>query len=130
MGKGSAEQSSTEKQKAIGSYIVKVVAMSGSGNRISTHAVTFPVTVIAPIFYFVLSATVTTVPVSSSTALTVKIAGTLGLKDNVTVGLVISGGNLSPPPTLSQNTTIAYVTSPSPNATVLVSITTASATPP
>ncbi len=128
--KGSVDTSCNVKANAIGSYIVTVVAMSGSGNRISTHAVTFPVTVIAPSFYFVLSATVTTVPVSSSTALTVKIAGTLGLKDNVTVGLVISGGNLSPPPPLSQNTTIAYVTSTSPNATVLVSITTASATPP
>jgi CARDB protein len=115
---------------AIGSYIVTVVAMSGSGSRTSTHAVTFPVTVIAPSFSIVLSATVTTVPVSSSTTLNVKIVGNLGLKDNITIGLGISGGNLSPLPAISQNITIAYLTSTSPNATVLVTITTSSTTPP
>jgi len=111
--------------QAIGSYIVIVTATSGSDGRTSNHAVSFQVAVIKPSYSIILPSTVTTVSVRSSTNISVIISGNHGLADNVTVDLSASSTSLS----VTQNATIARLTSASPNATILVTIIASSNTP-
>jgi len=111
--------------QAVGNYIVIVTATSGSDGRTSNHAVSFQVAVIKPSYSIILPSTVTTVSVRSSTNISVIISGNHGLADNVTVDLSASSTSLS----VTQNATIARLTSASPNATILVTIIASSNTP-
>jgi len=109
--------------QALGDYIVIVTATSGSSGRTSNHAVSFQVAVIKPSYSILLPTTsVTTVSVGSSTSINVIISGNHNLADNVTIDLSVSTASVS----LSQNATIARLTSTSPNATILVTITASS----
>jgi hypothetical protein len=117
--------------RAVGNYTVTVTASSGAGSRTSTHAVTFPVTVVAPGFTVAVSTSVETVPVSGSSTINVTIANNgLVLNGNITVVMQFSSNNLSPLPVINPPTTIVILTSTLQTSTMTVTITTGSTTPP
>lgn len=121
---------------AIGTYLVTVTMIAGTGSRASNHAVSFQVNVVGPSFTMTLSTQVATVPVGSSTTISTKLTGLNGVYDNITVHLIqVTGGSGNPAlwPTVAINGTDHVVATLRPTRNTsneTLTLSTGSTTPP
>ena len=114
----------------IGNYTVTVVASSGAGSRIVTHAVTFSVVVTGPDFTMTQSTVLQVVSVGQPSTVSVLVFRTQGLNSSVSIAADFPPATNPPsPPTVTISPASFTLNSTYPNATAIVSIITSGSSP-